>query len=74
MNKAYPTLDDFARQQLALQRYLSQLVNDQVAFSVRQRKPSTIEAAVSATFECISYSVRPTQSESVVALVEIESK
>ena len=30
VDKAYPTLDDEARQQLALQRYLSQLDNEQV--------------------------------------------
>jgi len=43
MDKAYPSLDDAAQQQLALQRYLSQLENEQVAFNVRQRKPRTIE-------------------------------
>ena len=55
VDKAYPTLDNEARQQLALQRYLSQLDNEQVAFSVKQRKPRTIEAAVAATLECESY-------------------
>ena len=49
VDKAYPTLDDDARQQLALQRYLSQLQDEQVAFGVKQRKPKTIEAAVAAT-------------------------
>ena len=57
MDKAYHFLDDKARQQLALQRYLSQLDNEQVAFSVKQRKPRTIEAAVGATLECESYLV-----------------
>ena len=51
VDKAYPTLDDDARQQLALQRYLSQLQDEQVAFGVKQRKPKTIEAAVAATLE-----------------------
>ena len=74
VDKAYPTLDDEARQQLALQRYLSQLDNEQVAFSVKQRKPKTIEAAVSATLECESYLVRPTHSGAVVAPVQMESK
>jgi len=49
-------------------------VNDQVAFGVRQRKPTTIEAAVSATLVCKSYLVRPTQSDFVVAPVQEESK
>ena len=71
MDKAYPTLDGVAQQQLELQRYLE---NDQVAFSVRQRKPTTIEAAVGATLECESYLVRPTHSDSVVVPVQIESK
>ena len=74
VDKAYPTLDDEAWQQLALQRYLSQLDNEQVAFGVKQRKPRTIEAAVGATLECESYLVRPTQSGAVVAPVQIESK
>ena len=74
MDKAYPTLDNEARQQLALQRYLSQLDNEQVAFSVKQRKPRTIEAAVGATLECESYLVRPTLNGAVVAPVQMESK
>ena len=61
VDKVYPTLDNKAQQQLALQIYLSQLDNEQVAFSVRQRKPRTIEAVVGATLECESYLVRPTQ-------------
>ena len=39
VDKAYSTLDDDARQQLALQHYLSQLQDKQVAFMVKQRKP-----------------------------------
>ena len=35
VDKAYPSLDDEAWQQLALQRYLSQLENDQVTFNVK---------------------------------------
>ena len=35
VNKAYPTLDDNARQQLAFQRYLSQLQDEQVAFGAK---------------------------------------
>ena len=74
MDKAYPTLDDEARQQLALQRYLFQLDNKQVAFGVKQRKPKTIKAAVGATLECDSYLVRPSQSRTVVVPVQMESK
>ena len=74
VDKAYSTLDDEARQQLVLQRCLSQLDNEQVTFSVKQRKPRTIEAAVGATLECESYLVRPTLSGAVVAPVQMESK
>ena len=54
-------------------RDLSQLDNEQVAFSVKQWKPRAIEAAVGAILECESCLVRPTQG-AVVALVQIESK
>ena len=74
VDKVYPTLDDEARQQLELQRYLSQLDNEQVEFHGKQRKPRTIEAAVGATLECKSYLVRPTLSGAVVAPVQMESK
>ena len=50
-------MNDDARQQLALQRYLSQFQNEQVAFGVKQRKPKTIEAAVGVTLELESYLV-----------------
>ena len=73
VDRAYPSLEDEARQQLALQRYLSQLDNEQVAFSVKQRKSRTIEAVVGATLECESYSVRSPQ-RSAVAAVQMEPK
>ena len=74
VDKAYPSLDDEARQQLALQRYLSQLDNEQVAFSVKQRKPKTIEAAVGATLECESYLIRSPWNGAAVAPVQMEPK
>ena len=74
VDKAYRTLDDDAQQQLALQRYLSQLDNDQVAFSVKQWKPRTNEAAVGVTLEYESYLIRPNQSAIVVAPVQSESR
>ena len=74
VDKAYPSLDDEARQQLALQKYLSQLDNEQVSFSVKQGKPKTVEAAVSATLECESYLVRPLVNCGAVTPVQVESK
>ena len=67
-------MDDEAQQQLALQRYLSQLDNEQVVFSVKRRKPRTTEAAVGVALECESYLVRPTLSGAVVAPVQMESQ
>jgi len=71
VDKAYPSLDYAARQQQALQRYLSQLKNEQVAFNVKQRKPKSIEAAVSTTLECES---RSYSSDTAIAPVQVESK
>ena len=71
VDKAYPSLDNVVQQQLALQKYLSQLDNEQVAFNVRQRKPKTIEAAVDATLECESYLVKPVISGVAVAPVQV---
>ena len=74
VDKTYPSLDDEARQQLALQRYLFQLDNEQVAFSVKQRKPKTIEAAVSITLECESFLIKSTSaSAGAVVPVRVES-
>ena len=71
VDKAYPSLDDDAPHQLALQRYLLQLDNEQVAFSVKQRKPKTIEAAVGATLKLESYLVNSKQG--IVAAVQPDS-
>ena len=54
-DRAFPTLGADARQLLALQQYLTQLDNPQVAFAVKQRHPTTVEAAVSITLELESY-------------------
>ena len=54
-DKAYPDLEDKARECLALNHYLGQIDHPQIAFSVRQRQPSTLMEAVSATIEMESY-------------------
>ena len=56
--KALPELDDKAKELLALERYLGELDNPQVAFAVRQREPKTVDKAVTATLEIQSY-LRP---------------
>ena len=55
VDKAYPQLEEAAREQIALSHYISQIDNMQVAFSVKQRKPTTLDDAVSATLEMESY-------------------
>ena len=54
-DKAFPELQDEAREKLALLRYLDQLDSQQISFAVRQRKPQTIRQAVTATLEFESY-------------------
>ena len=50
-----PDLQTEARERLALNQFLSQLDDQQVAFAVKQRAPSNLDAAVSATLEMESY-------------------
>ena len=68
-DKAYPELEDKARECLALNHYLSQIDSPQLAFSVRQRQPKTVVEAVSATLEMESY-LQPKPSR--IAQVELE--
>ena len=56
--RAYPNLVDEAKEQFALNQYLAQLTNPQVAFAVKQTRPTTIDDAVQATLEMESYSKR----------------
>ena len=63
--KAFPNLQDEAREQLALNRYMDQLKNPQISFSVKQRRPRSIQEAVSATIELQSYLVKPDAQEAV---------
>ena len=49
--KAYPQLTEDAREQLALYHFLSRIDDTQLAISVKQRRPSTLDEAVSATLE-----------------------
>ena len=53
--KAYPDLAVEAQERLALNQYLAQLENPQVAFSVKQKTPETVDQAVRLTLELESY-------------------
>ena len=61
-NKAFPTLQEDAKQQLALTHYLGQLDNPQISFNVKQKRPKTLDEAVSATLELESYLLTPPQA------------
>lgn len=65
-DKAYPDLQEDAREQLALTRYLGLLKNQQVAFSVRQKRPKTLDEAVATTLETESYLVPSSREVSQV--------
>ena len=54
-DKAFPDLDDKGREQLSLDRYLTLLDKPDVALAVRQRRPKSVDEAVSCTLEIESY-------------------
>ena len=54
-DRAFSNLEEEAREHLALTRYLEQLDNWQVAFSVKQKRPKSVDEAVTATLEMESY-------------------
>ena len=66
-DKAYPDLADEARECFALNQYLSQLNNPQVAFAVKQTKPKTTDEAVRAMLEMESYTKPVSSSVSLVS-------
>ena len=50
-DKAYPDLEEAARERLALNQFLGELDKPQVAFGVRQGRPKILDEAVSLTIE-----------------------
>lgn len=71
-DKAYPDLQEEARERFALIQYLSHLENPQIAFSVRQAKPATVNEAVTLTLEMNSY-MQATKPSSRVTAVSCET-
>ena len=55
LDRAFPDLDERACERLALNQYLSQLDNPQVAFNAKQKRPDKLVDAVSTTLEMESY-------------------
>ena len=82
-DKAFPDLEDKAREYMALTQFMGQVENPQVAFSVRQKRPTTLIEAVSATIEMESYlkpkpshvaQVEPEQSHADTAIAAVQLK
>ena len=66
VEKAYPTLQVEAQRLLALNHFLVNIDNPQLAFGVRQRAPTTLDEAVAAILELETYlKPRPTTMGSV---------
>jgi len=63
-SKAFPTLQDKAWEQIALNYYLNQLKDPRISLAVKQRRPVDIREAVSATVESQSYLHVTTESHS----------
>ena len=71
-DKAYPELQEEARDRIALNIYLSQLDNPLVAFGVKQRNPESLDVAVSTTLELDSYYA--TSKSSTFPVLGVEAK
>ena len=72
-DKVYPELPEEAKERYALNQYLTQLDNPQVALSVKQTKPSTVDDAVRSTLEMESY-LKPPTSKVVAQVKEDDSE
>ena len=70
--KAYLALQPQAHECLAVNLYLKQISNPQVAFAVRQKQPENLDDAVTATLEMESY-VNQTGVKEAVAGVQEET-
>lgn len=68
VEKGFPKLFDDAREQLALQSYLQQLKQPQIAFSVKQKRPANLDDAVAVTLGMESYLSPSTQPGTIAAL------
>ena len=55
VDKGYPTLQDEAREQLALNAFLQQLTPPKIAFGVKQKRPKSLDDAVATTLEMELY-------------------
>lgn len=67
--RAYPTIEEKEREQLALNHYLGEFENPQVAFSTKQQRPKMVEKAVTAILEVDTYlGLKATGSAGIAAI------
>ena len=59
VDRAFPDLEEAAKETLALNQYLAQLGGTQIALSVRLQRPKILVEAVSFTVEMESYLHKP---------------
>ncbi len=70
-DKAFPGIDEKAKDLLSLERYFSELDNPKVAFAVRQRQPKTLDEAVSCTMEMESYLHQETKGSKISVVSDV---
>ena len=75
-DKAFPDLEDRAKEQLSLDRYLTLLDKPELALAVKQKRPKDIDEAVSYTLEIESYmmTTSPSRPVSVAAVTQREQE
>ena len=69
-NKAYPDLQEEARERLALNEYLVQLDHPQVAFGVKQKNPKSLDTALTATLEMEAYATTRSSVHPISSVVD----
>jgi len=76
-DKAFPHLQDEAKEQLSLDRFLALLDKPELALAVKQKRPKSIDEVVAYTLEMESYmmttgSTRPAAVTSVIPKQEVD--
>ena len=69
VEKTYPALQAEAQELLALNNFLAEIENPQLVFGVRQKAPTTLDAAVAAILELETY-LHPKITTAPIAHVE----
>ena len=72
-DKAFPDLQDQAKEQLSLDRYLASLDKPELALAVKQKRPRKIDEAVAYTLQMESY-MRTTSSTRSASVTTVISK